>query len=195
MTCQRSSAEITGYDAISMQPNSGAQGEFAGLLAIRAYHKSRGEAHRNVCLIPASAHGTNPASASMCGMKVVVVATDANGNIDVADFRAKAEANAGNLAACMITYPSTHGVFEETVREICEITHANGGQVYLDGANMNALVGLRDPATSAPTWATSICIRRSAFPMAAAAPAWGRSASRSTSRPSFPVIPRRTAAR
>ena len=106
----------------------GAQGEFAGLLAIRAYHKSRGEAHRHVCLIPASAHGTNPASASMCGMKVVVVATDGDGNIDVADFRAKAEANAQNLAACMITYPSTHGVFEETVREICEITHANGGQ-------------------------------------------------------------------
>jgi glycine dehydrogenase len=137
--------EITGYDAISMQPNSGAQGEFAGLLAIRAYHKSRGEAHRNVCLIPASAHGTNPASASMCGMKVVVVATDSDGNIDVADFRAKAEANAGNLAACMITYPSTHGVFEETVPEICEITHTNGGQVYLDGANMNALVGLARP--------------------------------------------------
>jgi glycine dehydrogenase len=128
-----------------MQPNSGAQGEFAGLLAIRAYHKSRGEAHRNVCLIPASAHGTNPASASMCGMKVVVVATDLDGNIDVPDFRAKAEASAQNLAACMITYPSTHGVFEETVREICEITHANGGQVYLDGANMNALVGLARP--------------------------------------------------
>ena len=137
--------QITGYDAISMQPNSGAQGEFAGLLAIRAYHQSRGEAYRNVCLIPASAHGTNPASASMGGMKVVVVATDADGNIDVTDFRAKAEANARNLAACMITYPSTHGVFEETVREICEITHANGGQVYLDGANMNALVGLARP--------------------------------------------------
>jgi glycine cleavage system P protein (glycine dehydrogenase) len=137
--------QITGYAAISMQPNSGAQGELAGLLAIRAYHKSRGEAHRNVCLIPASAHGTNPASASMCGMKVVVVATDADGNIDITDFRAKAEVNAQHLAACMITYPSTHGVFEETVREICEITHANGGQVYLDGANMNALVGLARP--------------------------------------------------
>ena len=137
--------QITGYDAISMQPNSGAQGELAGLLAIRAYHKSRGEAHRNVCLIPSSAHGTNPASASMCGMRVVVVATDADGNIDVANFRAKAETNSQNLAACMITYPSTHGVFEETVREICEITHANGGQVYLDGANMNALVGLARP--------------------------------------------------
>jgi glycine dehydrogenase len=137
--------QITGYDALSMQPNSGAQGELAGLLAIRAYHKSRGEAHRNVCLIPSSAHGTNPASASMCGMRVVVVATDPDGNVDVADFRAKAEANSQNLSACMITYPSTHGVFEETVREICEITHANGGQVYLDGANMNALVGLARP--------------------------------------------------
>jgi glycine dehydrogenase len=137
--------QITGYDAFSMQPNSGAQGEYAGLLTIRAYHMSRGEAHRNICLIPASAHGTNPASASMCGLKVVVVATDAKGNIDLADFRAKAEANAKNLAAAMITYPSTHGVFEETVRDICAITHANGGQVYLDGANLNALVGLARP--------------------------------------------------
>jgi len=137
--------QITGYDAISMQPNSGAQGEYAGLLTIRAYHKSRGEGYRDVCLIPASAHGTNPASATMCGLKVVVVASDAKGNIDLEDFRAKAEANAKSLAAAMITYPSTHGVFEETVREICAITHANGGQVYLDGANMNALVGLARP--------------------------------------------------
>ena len=137
--------QITGYDAFSMQPNSGAQGEYAGLLAIRAYHRSRGEAHRNICLIPASAHGTNPASASLCGMKVVVVATDSKGNIDLADFRAKAQANAETLAAAMITYPSTHGVFEETVGEICAITHANGGQVYLDGANLNALVGLARP--------------------------------------------------
>jgi glycine dehydrogenase len=136
---------ITGYDAISMQPNSGAQGEYAGLLTIRAYHKSRGESYRDVCLIPASAHGTNPASATMCGLKVVVVATDAKGNIDLEDFRAKAQANTKTLAASMITYPSTHGVFEETVREICAITHANGGQVYLDGANMNALVGLARP--------------------------------------------------
>jgi glycine dehydrogenase len=137
--------EITGYDAFSMQPNSGAQGEYAGLLTIRAYHKSRHEAHRDICLIPASAHGTNPASATMAGFKVVVVRTDAHGNIDIEDFRAKAEANAANLAAAMITYPSTHGVFEETVCEICGITHANGGQVYLDGANMNALVGLARP--------------------------------------------------
>jgi glycine dehydrogenase len=137
--------EITGYDAFSMQPNSGAQGEYAGLLTIRAYHKGRGQGHRDVCLIPASAHGTNPASATMCGLKVLVVGIDADGNIDIEDFRAKAETNAANLAAAMITYPSTHGVFEETVREICDITHANGGQVYLDGANMNAMVGLARP--------------------------------------------------
>ena len=137
--------EITGYDAISMQPNSGAQGEYAGLLAIRAYHRSRGDMNRDVCLIPASAHGTNPASAQMCGMSVVVVGTDAAGNIDVADFRAKVELHASRLAACMITYPSTHGVFEETVAELCGITHEHGGQVYLDGANLNALVGLARP--------------------------------------------------
>jgi glycine cleavage system P protein (glycine dehydrogenase) len=136
---------ITGYDAISMQPNSGAQGEYAGLLTIRAYHRARGEALRDVCLIPSSAHGTNPASASLCGMEVVVVGTDAHGNIDLDDFRAKVQAHADRLAAVMITYPSTHGVFEETVREVCNITHANGGQVYLDGANLNALVGLARP--------------------------------------------------
>ena len=136
---------ITGYDALSMQPNSGAQGEYAGLLTIRAYHKSRGEEARNVCLIPASAHGTNPASAMMCGMKVVVIGTDADGNIDLNDFRAKTTEHSKVLAACMITYPSTHGVFEETVKDICDITHANGGQVYLDGANLNALVGIARP--------------------------------------------------
>jgi glycine dehydrogenase len=138
--------KITGYDAISFQPNSGAQGEFAGLLAIRAYHRSRGDVDRTVCLIPASAHGTNPASAQMVGMDVVVVRCNANGNVDVEDLRAKAEAHAGRLAAIMITYPSTHGVFEEEVREICEIVHAHGGQVYLDGANLNAQVGLARPA-------------------------------------------------
>jgi glycine dehydrogenase len=137
--------QITGYDAFSMQPNSGAQGEFAGLLTIQAFHRSRGEGHRDVCLIPTSAHGTNPASAQMAGMKVVVVGVAPNGDIDMADFRAKAEQHAANLAACMITYPSTHGVFEETAREICEITHRHGGQVYLDGANMNAMVGLSRP--------------------------------------------------
>lgn len=136
---------ITGYDAISMQPNSGAQGEYAGLLVVRAYHRSRGDDKRTVCLIPSSAHGTNPASAHMCGMSVVVVGTDKNGNIDVEDFRAKATAHRDQLAACMITYPSTHGVFEESVRELCDITHACGGQVYMDGANLNALVGLAKP--------------------------------------------------
>jgi glycine dehydrogenase len=136
---------ITGYDAISMQPNSGAQGEYAGLLAIRGYHLSRGEGHRTVCLIPSSAHGTNPASAQMCGMSVVVVGADAHGNIDVEDFRTKAEQHADKLAACMITYPSTHGVFEARVRELCEIVHRHGGQVYLDGANLNAMVGLARP--------------------------------------------------
>ena len=137
--------QVTGYDAFSMQPNSGAQGEYAGLLTIQAYHRARGEGHRDVCLIPTSAHGTNPASAQMAGMKVVVVGVAPNGDIDVADFRAKAEAHSANLAACMITYPSTHGVFETTVREICEITHRHGGQVYLDGANMNAMVGVSRP--------------------------------------------------
>ncbi len=138
-------AECTGYDAVSLQPNSGAQGEYAGLLAIRAWHRARGEGHRNVCLIPESAHGTNPASAQMCGMEVVVVKCDADGNVDVADLKAKAEQHARDLAALMVTYPSTHGVFEEAIREICEIVHAHGGQVYTDGANLNALVGLAKP--------------------------------------------------
>ena len=137
--------ECTGYDAVSLQPNSGAQGEYAGLLAIRAWHRSRGEAHRDVCLIPDSAHGTNPASAQMCGMTVVVTKTDANGNVDVEDIRRNAEKYSARLAAIMITYPSTHGVFEEEVVEICEIVHKHGGQVYTDGANMNALVGLAKP--------------------------------------------------
>ena len=137
--------QITGYDAFSMQPNSGAQGEYAGLITIRAYHAARGEGHRNVCLIPTSAHGTNPASAQMAGMKVVVVGVAENGDIDLADFRRKAEQHSASLAACMITYPSTHGVFETTVREIAAITHAHGGQVYIDGANMNAMVGLVRP--------------------------------------------------
>jgi glycine cleavage system P protein (glycine dehydrogenase) len=137
--------EITGYDAISLQPNSGAQGEYAGLLAIRAYHASRGEDHRRVCLIPSSAHGTNPASAHMAGMEVVVVACDARGDVDVGDLRAKADAHGKDLAAVMITYPSTHGVFEEHIRDICDIVHGHGGQVYLDGANLNAQVGLARP--------------------------------------------------
>jgi glycine dehydrogenase len=137
--------ECTGYDAVSLQPNSGAQGEYAGLLAIRAWHRSRGEGHRDVCLIPDSAHGTNPASAQMCGMTVVVTRTDANGNVDVEDIRRNAEKYSDRLAALMVTYPSTHGVFEEDIVEICEIIHAHGGQVYTDGANMNALVGVAKP--------------------------------------------------
>lgn len=137
--------ECTGYDAVSLQPNSGAQGEYAGLLAIRAYHQSRGEGHRDICLIPDSAHGTNPASAQMCGMKVVVTKTDANGNVDVEDIRVNAEKYSDRLAAIMMTYPSTHGVFEEEVVEICQIIHQHGGQVYTDGANMNALVGVAKP--------------------------------------------------
>ena len=137
--------EITGYDAVSLQPNSGAQGEYAGLLAIRGYHHARGDANRTVCLIPSSAHGTNPASAQMVGMDVVVVNCDADGNVDVDDLRAKAEKNSANLAALMVTYPSTHGVFEERICEICDIVHQHGGQVYMDGANMNAQVGLSRP--------------------------------------------------
>ncbi len=137
--------ECTGYDAVSLQPNSGAQGEYAGLLAIRAYHRSRGDDHRDICLIPDSAHGTNPASAQMCGMKVVVTKTDANGNVDVDDIRRNAEKYSDRLAALMVTYPSTHGVFEEEIVDICEIIHQHGGQVYTDGANMNALVGVAKP--------------------------------------------------
>ncbi|RBP87191.1 glycine dehydrogenase (decarboxylating) alpha subunit /glycine dehydrogenase (decarboxylating) beta subunit [Rhodobacter sp. 140A] len=137
--------EITGYDAFSMQPNSGAQGEYAGLMTIAAWHRARGEGHRRVCLIPVSAHGTNPASAHMAGMQVVVVKAAPNGDIDLEDFAAKAAEAGDTLAACMITYPSTHGVFEETVKRVCEITHEHGGQVYIDGANMNALVGLVKP--------------------------------------------------
>src|SRR5438067_2123555 len=138
-------AEITGFAGISLQPNAGSQGEFAGLLAIREYHASRGEAHRNVCLIPTSAHGTNPASAVMAGFKVVSVACLKDGDVDIADLRAKADQHARDLAALMVTYPSTHGVFEPTIREICDIVHAHGGQVYMDGANMNAQCGLCRP--------------------------------------------------
>ncbi|MEH6678925.1 MAG: aminomethyl-transferring glycine dehydrogenase [Sediminicola sp.] len=138
---------ITGFAGTSLQPNSGAQGEYAGLMAIRAYHESRGDGHRNICLIPASAHGTNPASAVMAGMRVVVTKTDEKGNIDVADLTEKAELHKDNLAALMVTYPSTHGVFESSIRQITKLIHANGGQVYMDGANMNAQVGLTNPAT------------------------------------------------
>ena len=139
-------AEITGFSAVSLQPNAGSQGEYAGLLAIRRYHEERGEGHRTVCLIPQSAHGTNPASAVMAGMKVVVVKTDDSGNIDLADLRSKAAAHRNDLAALMVTYPSTHGVFEEKIVEVCAIVHQHGGQVYMDGANMNAMVGICRPA-------------------------------------------------
>jgi glycine dehydrogenase len=138
-------AEITGFHATSLQPNAGSQGEYTGLLMIRAYHHSRGDHHRNVCLIPSSAHGTNPASSVLAGMRVVVVACDENGNIDVDDLKAKAEEHSANLAALMVTYPSTHGVFEAAIRDICQVVHSHGGQVYLDGANMNALVGVAKP--------------------------------------------------
>jgi glycine dehydrogenase len=142
---ERMLCAVTGYAAVSLQPNAGSQGEYAGLLIIRAYHASRGQTHRDVCLIPASAHGTNPASAQMAGMRVIVVACDDRGNVDLGDLRAKAEAHRDDLAAIMITYPSTHGVFETGIVEICEIVHAHGGQVYVDGANLNALVGLAAP--------------------------------------------------
>ncbi|SFL56355.1 aminomethyl-transferring glycine dehydrogenase [Rugamonas rubra] len=138
---------LTGYAAVSLQPNAGSQGEYAGLLVIKAYHESRGEGHRNICLIPSSAHGTNPASANMVGMQVVVTACDARGNVDLADLKAKAELHSKNLACVMVTYPSTHGVFEEGIQELCAIIHGHGGQVYIDGANMNALVGVAAPGS------------------------------------------------
>eukprot|EP00850_Spirogloea_muscicola_P009713 SM000055S18247 [mRNA] locus=s55:188401:194529:- [translate_table: standard] len=139
-------AKITGFDSVSLQPNAGASGEYAGLMAIRAYHQSRGDSHRNVCIIPVSAHGTNPASAAMCGMRIVAVGTDAKGNVNIAELKAAAEKHTDNLSALMVvTYPSTHGVYEEGIDEICRIIHKNGGQVYMDGANMNAQVGLTSP--------------------------------------------------
>jgi glycine dehydrogenase len=140
-------AEITGFAAVSAQPNSGAQGEYAGLLCIKGYHESRGDHHRDVCLIPVSAHGTNPASAAMCGMKVVVVKSDPNGNIDLNDLKEKAEKHKDNLAALMVTYPSTYGVFEEEIKTITDIIHSHGGQVYMDGANMNAQVAYTSPGS------------------------------------------------
>jgi glycine dehydrogenase len=138
-------AEITGFAGISLQPNAGSQGEYTGLLVIRQYHEHRGEGHRNICLIPQSAHGTNPASAVMCGMKVVPIACDEMGNVDLDDLKDKAQKHSNELAALMVTYPSTHGVFEEQIKDICDVVHAHGGQVYMDGANMNAQVGLCRP--------------------------------------------------
>ena len=142
--------EITGYDAVSLQPNSGAQGEYAGLMTIRKFHKNNKQENRNVCLIPDSAHGTNPASAQMCGMKVVVVNCDNDGNVDINDLKNKAEKYSKDLAALMVTYPSTHGVFEEKIMEICDVIHKHGGQVYMDGANLNALVGIAKPGKFGP---------------------------------------------
>ena len=138
-------AEITGFHGVSLQPNSGAQGEFAGLMVIKAYHESRGDNHRNVMLIPSSAHGTNPASAVMAGQQVVIVKCDDQGNIDIADLKSTIEQHADNLSGLMVTYPSTHGVFEVQIKEICQMVHDHGGQVYMDGANMNAQVGLTSP--------------------------------------------------
>ena len=138
---------ITDFHSCSLQPNSGAQGEYAGILSIKQFHESRGEGHRNVCLIPMSAHGTNPATAALCGMKIVAVKSDPNGNVDVDDLKAKAEKHSDNLAALMITYPSTHGVFETEIKTICNTIHEHGGKVYLDGANMNAMLGHSSPGS------------------------------------------------
>ncbi len=181
--------EITGFAAVSLQPNAGSQGEYAGLLVVRAYHQSRGEGHRNVCLIPTSAHGTNPASAAMCGFRVVPVLCDAMGNIDVADLSAKAEANARDLAALMVTYPSTHGVFESAIKDICAIVHAHGGQVYMDGANMNAQVGLTSPGEIGADVCHLNLHKTFCIPHGAADRASGRSGSRRTWPPFSPDTP------
>ena len=163
----------TGYDAISLQPNAGSQGEYAGLLAIRGYHESRGDSDRDVCLIPSSAHGTNPASAQMCGMKVVVVKCDDQGNVDVDDLQTKAEKHEANLAAIMVTYPSTHGVFEEKITEICGIVHDHGGQVYIDGANLNAMVGVCQPGKFGGDVSHLNCIKPFCIPHGGGGPGVG----------------------
>ena len=157
-------AALTGFEAVSLQPNAGSQGEYAGLLVIRAWHQSRGESHRDICLIPTSAHGTNPASAVMAGLRVVPVACDGDGNIDLEDLRARAAEHADRLAALMVTYPSTHGVFEPAIRSICNVVHGHGGQVYLDGANLNAQVGLCRPGAYGADVCHLNCTRRSASP-------------------------------
>ena len=183
--------QATGYAGISLQPNAGSQGEYAGLLAIKGWHASRGQSHRNVCLIPSSAHGTNPASAQMVGMQVVVTACDANGNVDMADLAAKCEQHSANLACIMITYPSTHGVFETQVKELCKLVHDHGGRVYVDGANMNALVGLAAPGSfggdvSHLNLHKTFCIPHGGGGPGVAPSAWSR-----TSSPSCPAMPRR----
>ena len=172
-------AEITGLAAVSLQPNAGSQGEFTGLMVIREYQKQRGQEHRDVCLIPISAHGTNPASAVMAGFKVVTVAWDAQGNVDVADLREKAQTHRDSLGALMVTYPSTHGVFEETIREVCRIIHDSGGQVYMDGANMNAQVGLCCPGDLGADVCHLNLHKPSAYRTAEADQVWGPSRSRS----------------
>jgi glycine dehydrogenase len=177
-------AEITGFDAVSTQPNAGSQGQYAGLLAIRAYQRQQGESRRNVCLIPTSAHGTNPASAAMAGFHVIGVTCDAQGNVDLSDLTLKAERYRDQLAALMVTYPSTHGVFEEDIIKICEIIHHHGGQVYLDGANMNAAVGLWRPGD----FGADVCHLNLHKPLASrtAAAGWDRLGSRRTLCPTCP---------
>ncbi len=177
--------EITGYDAVSLQPNAGSQGELAGLLAIREWHRSRGDTGRDVCLIPSSAHGTNAASAAMAHMRVVVVACDEAGNVDLDDLHAKLAEHAADVAALMVTYPSTHGVFEESISDVCAAVHDAGGQVYVDGANLNALVGLAQPGRFGADVSHLNCTRRSASPTAAAARVSARSGSGRTLRRSF----------
>jgi glycine dehydrogenase len=179
-------AEITGFSAVSLQPNAGSQGEYAGLLAIRAYHRSRGEGGRDVCLIPVSAHGTNPASAVVAGFRVVPVDCDEAGNIEVADLESKARLHASQLGALMVTYPSTHGVFEETILRVCEIVHQHGGQVYMDGANMNAQVGLTRPGDMG----ADVCHLNlhKTFCIPHGGGGWDRSGSPRTWPPSCPAI-------
>ena len=180
-------AEVTGYDRVSIQPNAGSQGELAGLLAIRAYHVANGDAARDICLIPASAHGTNAASAVMAGMRVVVVKAATDGRVDMDDLRAQCEKHADDLAAIMVTYPSTHGAYEDGIGDLCEVVHEHGGQVYVDGANLNALLGYAQArASSVATCHTSTCTRRSASRTAAAARASVRSACARTSRRTSP---------
>ena len=182
-------AKVTGFDAVSLQPNSGAQGEYAGLLVIRKYHEENGNGHRNVCLIPTSAHGTNPASAAMAGMKIVLVDCDEDGNIDVSDLRAKAEKHSNELSALMVTYPSTHGVFEEDIVEICEIVHQHGGQVYMDGANLNAQLGLCKPGKFGPDVAHLNLHKTFAIPHGGGGPGMGPIAVGSHLEPFLPAHP------
>ena len=185
---------ITGYDAVSLQPNSGAQGEYAGLLAIRGYHRAQGESARDICLIPASAHGTNAASAVMAGMRVAVVGTDEHGNVDMDDLRAKLAEHGERVAALMITYPSTHGVYETTVGEICDLVHEAGGQVYVDGANMNALVGLAQPGRFGADVSHLNLHKTFCIPHGGGGPGIGPVAVRAHLRPHLPNHPLQAAA-